>query len=172
MAYDCLISFDAWHGGEVPAISRGSRANIRPTMDRKATAVWKGTLKEGSGALSAPSGAFTDLAYSFGMRFENDPGTNPEELVAAAHSGCYAMALSGNIDKAGFTASEITATATVTLEMIDGAPTVTKSHLDVNATVPGMSTEQFDEIAAATKDGCPISRLLTADISLSAKLNS
>lgn len=141
-------------------------------MDRKATATWKGSLKEGSGTLEAPSGAFSGLPYSFRMRFEDEPGTSPEELVAAAHAGCYAMALSANLDKAGFTATQIDATATVSLETVDGAPTVTKSHLEVVAKVPGMSPEQFDEIANETKGGCPISRLLTAEISLSARLDS
>lgn len=141
-------------------------------MERKASATWKGNLKEGIGSLSAPSGAFEGLPYSFRMRFENEPGTNPEELVAAAHAGCYAMALSANLEKAGFVADEIYTNATVTLDTVDGAPTVTKSHLEVEAQVPGMSNEQFDEIARETKDGCPISRLLTAEISLSAKLRS
>lgn len=141
-------------------------------MDRKATAVWKGNLKEGKGALTAPSAAFKDLPYSFRMRFENEPGTNPEELIAAAHAGCYAMALSGNLEKAGFVTQDISVTATVTLDMVDGAPTVTKSHLEVEANVPGISNERFDEIAQQTKDGCPISRLLTAELSLTAKLKS
>jgi osmotically inducible protein OsmC len=141
-------------------------------MDRKATAVWKGSLKEGKGSLTAPSGAFIDLPYSFRMRFENEPGTNPEELVAAAHAGCYAMALSGNLENAGFVPNEIYATATVTLDMVDGAPTVTKSHLEVEASVPGIPNEQFDEIAQQTKDGCPVSRLLTAELSVTAKLKS
>jgi osmotically inducible protein OsmC len=141
-------------------------------MDRKATATWIGSLKEGSGTLDAPSGAISGLPYSFRKRFEDEPGTNPEELVAAAHAGCYAMALSGSLDKAGFTATQVDAKATVSLETVDGAPTVTKSHLDVVAKVPGISPEQFEEIANETKDGCPISRLLTAEISLSARLES
>lgn len=141
-------------------------------MKSTATAVWNGGLKDGKGNLAGASGAFTGLAYDFGKRFEgaNTPGTTPEELIAAAHAGCYAMALSGGINAAGFAPTSITAKATVTLDRVDNKPTVTTSHLEVIAVVPGMDAAKFAEVADATKGGCPISRLLTAAISLDAKL--
>ena len=139
-------------------------------MVRNASAVWKGTLKEGSGTISASSGIFTDAPYSFQMRFEEDPGTNPEELIAAAHAACFSMALSANLGKARFTPDNIATTGSVTLEAVDGTPTVTKSHLDVTASVPGISQEAFDAAVEETRTGCPISRLLTAEITVSAKL--
>ena len=139
-------------------------------MVRNASAVWKGTLKEGAGTISASSGIFTDAPYSFQMRFEEDPGTNPEELIAAAHAACFSMALSANLGKARFTPDNIATTGSVTLEAVDGTPTVTKSHLDVTASVPGISQEAFDAAVEETRTGCPISRLLTAEITVSAKL--
>ncbi|MCB1060493.1 MAG: OsmC family protein [Calditrichaeota bacterium] len=139
---------------------------------RKATAVWSGTLKAGKGNMTTESGTLKNINYSFHDRFEDGKGTNPEELIAAAHAGCYAMALSGGIEKAGKVADSIEAVAHVTLDMVNGAPTVTKSHIVCTAKVPGMDATTFHEIAVETKGGCPISRLLmgSAEITLDAKL--
>ena len=140
-------------------------------MKRSASAVWNGSLKEGNGTLTAPSGVLNSVPYSFGRRFGNDPGTNPEELVAAAHAGCYAMALSAALSGAGFTPDRLEATAEVTLENVEpGGWTVTTSHLTLSAKVPKIDAAKFNEIANASKAGCPISRLLTAKITLDAKL--
>ena len=139
---------------------------------RKATAVWSGTLNAGKGNMTTESGTLKNINYSFHDRFEDGKGTNPEELIAAAHAGCYAMALSGGIEKAGKVADSIEAVAHVTLDMVNGAPTVTKSHIVCTAKVPGMDATTFHEIAVETKGGCPISRLLmgSAEITLDAKL--
>ena len=141
-------------------------------MKSIATAVWEGSLKEGKGQVSAGNGAFTGTPYSFAKRFEGaaGPGTTPEELVAAAHSGCFAMALSAELGKAGFTPTRLAVKATVTLEPVDGKATVTSSALELEATVPGIADEQFQQVAAGAKAGCPISRLLNANITLVAKL--
>ena len=140
-------------------------------MQRRASAVWKGGLKDGRGTISGESRAFQDLAYDFRKRFENDPGTNPEELIAAAHAGCFSMALSAELGNAGLTPESIRTTAAVTLEMLEGGPTVTAIHLDTTARVPGADRAAFERAAAAAKEGCPISRLLrTARITLDAKL--
>jgi osmotically inducible protein OsmC len=141
-------------------------------MQRKATAVWKGGLKDGQGTISGESRAFRDLAYDFRKRFESDPGTNPEELIAAAHAGCFSMALSGELGSARLVPESIRTTAAVTLEMLPGGPTVTAIHLDVVARVPGADRAAFEKAAGAAKDGCPISRLLgkAATITLSATL--
>ncbi len=137
-----------------------------------ATAVWEGTLKEGKGIVSAANGAFTGTPYTFAKRFEGaaGAGTTPEELIAAAHAGCFSMATSAELSKAGFTATRLETSATVTLEPVDGKQTVTRSHLVLKATVPGISQAKFDEVVAGSKAGCPISRLLKADITLDAKL--
>ncbi|MBU1921205.1 OsmC family protein [bacterium] len=137
---------------------------------RKASAVWNGSLKEGKGSLSSASGALKNIPYSFHNRFENEPGTNPEELIAAAHAGCFAMAFSADLGKAGFTPDSIETTAAVTLDFPEGVPTVTKSELTMKAKIPGISQEEFTKIAAGAKAGCPISRLLKAEISLEATL--
>jgi osmotically inducible protein OsmC len=139
---------------------------------RKAVAVWSGTLKEGKGALTTDTNVLKQTPYSFTDRFGDGKATNPEELIAAAHAGCYAMALSGGLEKAGHPAEKIEATAHVTLDMVEGKPTVTKSHIVCSAKVPGMDAATFHEIAIETKGGCPISRLLmgSAEISLDAKL--
>ena len=140
-------------------------------MKRSASAVWNGSLKEGSGTLTAPSGVLKSTPYSFGRRFANDPGTNPEELVAAAHAGCFAMAFSAELGKAGFTPTQLDATAEVSLENVQpGGWTVTTSHLTLTAKIPGIDAAKFTEIANGAKAGCPISRLLTAKITLDAKL--
>lgn len=139
-------------------------------MKRSASARWEGGLKDGKGVLDSTSGVLKDTPYSFHTRFEEQPGTNPEELIAAAHAGCFSMALSAELGRAGLTPSSIATTATVTLDMVDGKPTVTSSHLDLVAKVPGATQAQFEEIAGGAKAGCPISRLLNANITLSAKL--
>ena len=143
-------------------------------MQSTATAVWTGGLKDGKGLLGAGTGSFANLPYDFGKRFEgaNTPGTTPEELIAAAHSGCFAMALSGGLGAAGFTAEKISVKSVVTLDRVDNKPTVTKSALTVAAKVPGIDAAKFAEIAEATKLGCPISRLLKAELTLEAKLES
>jgi len=131
-------------------------------MDRSASAVWQGSLKEGRGSISTQSGTLEQAQYSFGTRFENGVGTNPEELIAAAHAGCFSMALSGQLTSAGLTPEKIDTKAVVTMEKTDAGFTVTKIHLTTTATVPGADKAKFDELAAAAKNGCPISRLLAA----------
>jgi len=138
-------------------------------MKRKASALWQGDLKSGKGKISTDSGVLKDTQYSFSTRFENGTGTNPEELIAAAHAGCFAMALSSELGKAGLKPESIAATATVTLEMLPTGPTVTESHLDVTVKVPGADKNKVIEVANAAKLGCPISRLLTAKVTMDAK---
>lgn len=140
-------------------------------MQRKASAIWTGDLKGGKGKISSASGVLSDTQYSFGTRFENGAGTNPEELIAAAHAGCFAMALSAQLGEAGIKPEEIRAEATVTLEKTDGGWTVTKSHLEVAARIPGADEAAFDKAAQNAKAGCPISKLLKAEITMNAKLN-
>jgi lipoyl-dependent peroxiredoxin len=141
-------------------------------IKRKASAVWHGDLKTGKGNISSDSGVLKDTQYSFGTRFENGVGTNPEELIAAAHAGCFAMAFSAELGKAGFTPTSINATATVTLDKTDAGFTVTESHLDMTAKIPGIDQAKFLGIANGAKAGCPISRLLNAKVSLDAKLEA
>jgi len=139
-------------------------------MNRKANAVWNGDLKGGNGTMTVDSGVLQNAKYSFGTRFENAKGTNPEELIAAAHAGCFSMALSGELGKAGITPDSVTTTATVTLEMLEKGPTVTESHLDVTVKAHGLDDAAFQKIAEAAKAGCPISRLLNTKITMTAKL--
>jgi osmotically inducible protein OsmC len=139
-------------------------------MVRKASAVWKGSLKEGKGLVSSDSGVLSSTPYSFSTRFEDAKGTNPEELIAAAHAGCFAMALSGQLGNAGITAESLEVTASVTLEKTDAGFTVTKSQLDLVARIPGGDKAAFDTAAQNAKAGCPISRLLKAEISLNSRL--
>jgi osmotically inducible protein OsmC len=141
-------------------------------MKRKASAVWRGGLKDGKGTISSESGVLKDTQYSFSTRFENGIGTNPEELIAAAHAGCFSMAFSAELGKAGLTPESIRTTATVTLEKTDAGFSVTQSHLDVTAKIPGADKTKALEIANAAKAGCPISRLLKADITMDAKLEN
>ncbi len=138
-------------------------------MNRKASAVWNGGLKDGKGTMSSDSGVLKETQYSFGTRFENGPGTNPEELIAAAHAGCFSMAFSAELGKAGLTPESIRTTATVTLDKTDAGWTVTESHLEVIARIPGVDQTKAFEIANAAKAGCPISRLLKANITMDAK---
>ena len=141
-------------------------------MQRKASAVWQGGLKDGKGTLSADSGVFTQTPYSFGTRFENTPGTNPEELLAAAHAGCFTMALSAQLANAGMTAERLETTATITLEKVGEGFSITKSHLDLAARVPGADKAKFDAAVKAAETGCPVSKLFKAEISVSARLES
>lgn len=137
---------------------------------RKASAVWRGGLKDGKGTFTASSGVFKDVSYNFARRFETEAGTNPEELIAAAHAACFSMALSGELGKANMTAESIETTAGLTFEPKDGKPTVTRIHLETVAKIPGANSEAFMKAAQDAKAGCPISRLLNAEITLDAKL--
>ena len=128
---------------------------------RNAEAVWEGSLKDGKGKLKLGSGAF-EGSYSFSSRFENGQGTNPEELLGAAHAGCYSMALSSNLGKAGFTPQHIHTTAQVTIELVDGKNTISRIHLETEAKVLGINNEQFQEIAEAVKQSCPVSAALAS----------
>ncbi|HLJ22857.1 MAG TPA: OsmC family protein [Candidatus Acidoferrales bacterium] len=139
-------------------------------MLRKASAVWNGSLKEGKGKISTESKVLSNAQYSFSTRFEDGVGTNPEELIAAAHAGCFSMALSAQLGNAGITPESIETTAAVTLEKTDAGFTVTKVHLDVAAKIPGANQAAFDTAAQNAKAGCPISRLLKAEITMTAKL--
>lgn len=139
-------------------------------MKRSASAEWKGGLKDGRGAVSTSSGVLSNVPYNFSMRFENETGTNPEELIAAAHAACFSMALSLFLGNAGMTAESINTTATVTLEKVGDAFTVTASHLDTTVRIPNADKAKFQEAAEGAKAGCPISRLLNTKITLDAKL--
>ena len=141
-------------------------------MKRKASAIWRGGLKDGKGTISSESGVLKDTQYSFSTRFENGVGTNPEELIAAAHAGCFSMALSAELGKAGITPESIHTTATITMDKTDAGFTVTASHLDVTARIPGVDKAKAFEIASAAKAGCPISRLLKANITMDAKFEA
>src|SRR5207302_10694760 len=139
-------------------------------MDRKASAVWKGGLKDGKGEFSAPSGVFSHVPYSFTTRFENAPGTNPEELIAAAHASCFSMALSAQLGGANLTPESISTAATLTMEKLDAGWAITKVHLDVTARVPKADAAAFNTAAENAKKGCPVSKVLNAEITMSAKL--
>jgi osmotically inducible protein OsmC len=141
-------------------------------MKRTASAIWSGDLKTGHGALATHSGVLKDTPYGFAMRFEGTNGTNPEELIAAAHAGCFTMALSASLGKAGFTPKRLATQATVSLELVGGNWTITSVLLDNEAWIPGITPEKFEQIAADAKANCPVSRLLRADISLRAKLEA
>lgn len=141
-------------------------------MQRKASAVWKGGLKDGKGAVSATSGVLSNTPYSFTTRFENTPGTNPEELIAAAHAACFSMALSAQLGAANLTPASISTNATLTMEKLDSGWTITAVHLDVVGNVPGASQEAFTTAANNAKSGCPVSKVLKANITMDAKLES
>jgi len=138
-------------------------------MIKNGSAAWKGSLKEGTGTISTETGVLRDAPFGFKARFEDGPGTNPEELIAAAHAGCFSMAFSAELGKAGVTPESIHTTATVTMEKTDAGFTVTASHLEMTAKIPGADKTKALEIANAAKAGCPISRLLKANITLDAK---
>jgi osmotically inducible protein OsmC len=139
-------------------------------MKRNATAVWRGDLKTGKGAISTQSGVLDQTQYSFSTRFEDGKGTNPEELVAAAHAGCFAMALSLILGEAGMTADSIEAKATVSLDKTGDGFSITSSHLDLKAKIPGADQAKFEEAAQKAKAGCPISKLLKTEITMNAQL--
>ena len=139
-------------------------------MKRTASAVWSGELKQGKGSLTTPSGVLKETPYSFHTRFEQGPGTNPEELIAAAHAGCFTMAMSAFLGKAGLKPDKLSTEASLTLEQVDGNWTITAIHLTLNAKVPGVEEKKFQEIAADAKANCPVSRVLNAKITLDAKL--
>jgi osmotically inducible protein OsmC len=139
-------------------------------MLRKASAVWNGGIKDGSGKITTDSGVLKDTQYSFSTRFEDGVGTNPEELIAAAHAGCFSMALSGQLGNAGLTADSISTTAEVRLEKLDSGFAITKIHLVVRAKVPSADNEAFMTAANNAKAGCPISKLLNAEITMDASL--
>jgi osmotically inducible protein OsmC len=139
-------------------------------MVRKASAEWRGGLKDGKGTISTDSGVLKNTQYSFSTRFESGAGTNPEELIAAAHSGCFSMALSAQLETAGITPESIRTTAAVTLEKVGEGFSVTSSHLDVTVRAPGAEPAAFRKAAEAAKSGCPISKLLNAAITMDAKL--
>jgi osmotically inducible protein OsmC len=139
-------------------------------MKRTATAKWKGSLKDGSGTVSATSGIFSNVPYNTSGRFETGTGTSPEELIAAAHASCFAMALSAELGKLDITPDTLDVRATVSLDKLAAGWTVSSSHLDLTATIPNVDRAKFQQAADAAKAGCPISRLLNAEITLEAKL--
>jgi osmotically inducible protein OsmC len=141
-------------------------------MQRTATAHWSGGLKDGKGTISTQSGVLSQTQYSFSTRFENGIGTNPEELIAAAHAGCFSMALSGQLGAAGMTAQSIDTTASLTLEKTDAGFSITAIHLDVKVKIPGGDQAKFDEAAQNAEKGCPVSRVLNAKITMTAQLLS
>lgn len=141
-------------------------------MKRKASAVWQGGLKDGQGTISSDSGVLTHTQYSFSTRFEEGIGTNPEELIAAAHAGCFSMALSGQLGEAGLKAESIKTTAAVKLEKTDAGFAITSVHLDVVAKVPGANQQAFETAANNAKAGCPVSKVLNAQITMDARLET
>jgi osmotically inducible protein OsmC len=139
-------------------------------MTRTASAHWAGGLKDGKGTVSTASGVLSETQYSFSTRFEDGKGTNPEELIAAAHAGCFSMALSGQLGNAGMTAESIDTKASLTMEKTDAGFTITAIHLDVTAKIPGASQDKFNEAAQNAKKGCPVSRVLNTNITMDAHL--
>src|SRR5713226_4160800 len=146
--------------------------NQEGEMQRKASAIWKGGLKDGKGVVSASSGVLSNTPYSFHTRFETTPGTNPEELIAAAHAGCFTMALSAELGNVGITPESLQTTANLTLERLETGWTVTQIDLDVTARIPGGDRTKFEAAANAAKAGCPISRLLNTKITMEARLQA
>ena len=166
-----LLSSNSQHGLLFAAEPFRYRLQPPIIMKRSASAIWQGSLKTGKGTLTAPGGALRHTEYSFGSRFESGAGTNPEELIAAAHAGCFAMALSAMLGEAGLTPERLDVTADVSLDNVPPAGwTVTASHLTLKATIPGIDQAKFDDLTAKAKAGCPISRLLNAKITLDAHL--
>src|SRR5690606_29499235 len=141
-------------------------------MIKKASAVWKGSLKDGSGVVSTETGVLKEAPYGFKSRFETGPGTNPEELIAAAHAGCFSMALSLILGEAGFTAEKIETHAAVTIDKVADGFEITSSHLKLAAKVPGIDQTKFDELADKAKTGCPVSKVLNAKITMNARLET
>jgi osmotically inducible protein OsmC len=141
-------------------------------IQRTGSAVWNGGLKDGKGTVSTGSGVLQNTPYSFTARFEEGTGTNPEELIAAAHAGCFSMALSAQLGNAGLTAESINTTATVSLEKTDGGFSITRINLDVVARIPGADQAAFDTAAQNAKSGCPVSKLFNAEITMNARLEA
>lgn len=141
-------------------------------MKRTASAIWTGSLKDGKGLISTKSGVLSNTQYSFSTRFEDGIGTNPEELIAAAHAGCFTMALSAELGKAEITPESLNTTATLTMDRLEAGWTVTAIHLEVSAKIPGVDDAKFQSAAKAAKAGCPISRLLNTEITMDAKLEN
>ncbi|RJG06660.1 OsmC family peroxiredoxin [Noviherbaspirillum cavernae] len=141
-------------------------------MKRTASAVWSGGLKDGKGSISTQSGVLKDTQYGFSTRFENGPGTNPEELIAAAHAGCFTMALSAQLGEAGMVAESLKTTATVILDKAGDGFAITAVHLDLAAKIPGANQQAFDAATAKAKAGCPVSKVLNAQITLDARLET
>ena len=139
-------------------------------MNKFASAHWEGDIKKGKGTISTQSGALKDQPYGFNTRFEDEPGTNPEELIGAAHAGCFSMAFSLELGNAGYTADSIDTKAKVTLDKDGDGFSITKIHLDMSASIPGIDDAEFQEIANGAKEGCPVSKVLNAEITLDAKL--
>ena len=142
------------------------------TIKRNGSAVWSGGLKDGKGAVSTGSGVLKDSQYGFNTRFEDGQGTNPEELIGAAHAGCFTMALSGQLGQAGLTAQELRTTATVSMDKVEGGFSITAVHLDLVAKIPGASQEAFDKAANTAKENCPVSKLLNAEITMTSRLEN
>lgn len=140
-------------------------------IERKASAIWNGGLKDGKGKVSATSGVLSNTPYSFTTRFENTPGTNPEELIAAAHAACFSMALSAQLGSANITPESINTNATLTMEKLDAGWTITAVHLDVIARIPNADQAAFNKAAENAKAGCPVSKVLNAKITMSARLD-
>jgi len=141
-------------------------------MKRTASAAWSGGLKDGSGTISTQSGVLDKTQYGFKTRFEEGPGTNPEELIGAAHAGCFTMALAAQLEKEGMTAKNLRTSAAVTLDKVDGGFSISAVHLDLVANIPGADQASFERVANAAKADCPVSKLLNATITLSAKLEA
>jgi len=141
-------------------------------MKRSAQAKWQGDLKGGTGTISTASGTLSTTPYSFGSRFEQGTGTNPEELLAAAHAGCFTMALSAQLGEAGLKATSLETSCTITLEQKDGGFAITESHLELKAKVPGATAEAFEKATKAAETGCPVSKLFNTKITLDAHLES
>ena len=141
-------------------------------IKKKGSAVWKGGLKDGKGSISTQSGVLSNTQYGFNTRFEDGPGTNPEELIGAAHAGCFSMALSAQLGEAGMKPDSIETTATVSLEKVEGGFAITAVHLDLVAKIPGADRQAFEKAANNAKAGCPVSKLLNAKITLDAKLQA
>jgi osmotically inducible protein OsmC len=139
-------------------------------MDRKGSAAWEGSIREGKGTVSTESGTLTAAPYSFTSRFEHGQGTNPEELLGAAHAGCFSMAFSGQLASEKLTAERIETTATVTVEKLESGFAITRVHLEMTAKIPGASQEAFDRLAKNAKEGCPVSKLFNTNITLTATL--
>lgn len=141
-------------------------------MKRKASAEWKGDLRGGKGTISTDSGVLSETQYSFSTRFENGIGTNPEELIAAAHAGCFSMALSAQLGESGMTAESIKTTASVTVDKVEGGFAITTVHLEVTAKIPGADQQAFEQAANSAKVNCPVSKVLNAEITMNAKLEA